>query len=94
MNRYGKIIVLALLAGLLVGFISSEITAKDKMSKCEKTEEAIKNNSSIKGAIACFEPGVINVNQTDRVDQGAELECVCRRSYNGRVSIWAINKAN
>ncbi|QGA80113.1 hypothetical protein LC1Nh_0209 [Candidatus Nanohalobium constans] len=64
-----------------------------KQSYCEKTEAAIKQNTSLSGAIACFEPGTVEFNLSDKVEESAELKCVCRRSSEGEVQFWAINKA-
>lgn len=91
-----KILVFAaaVLLGLSVGAISSATLDKDTKSQCERAEDAIKNQSDLSGAIACFEPGVVDVNLTEEVEEGAELECVCRRSNNGNVEFWAINRAN
>jgi len=86
-------LVLAVTSGIIIGFASSSYLDEGK-SKCEKTEETIRQDSNLSGAIACFEPGVISVNLSDRVEEGSELECVCRRSYKGNIQLWAINSAN
>ncbi|MFB6100222.1 MAG: hypothetical protein ABEK16_03015 [Candidatus Nanohalobium sp.] len=67
---------------------------ESKESRCERTEEALREKANVSGALACFPPGVIDVNLTDRVEQGADLQCVCRQSVNGNVQIFAINRAD
>ena len=94
MRKFTKLIIIAVAAGLLVGVLGSSMMTEDKISSCEKAERAIKNQSNLDGAIACFPPGAIDINQSDRVEQGTELECVCRRSHEGKVQFWNINRAN
>lgn len=79
--------VLGLLAGLIVSNVADE-------SYCEEVEKTVKEETELKGAIACFKPGVVSINQTEDVEEGAEHECTCRRSYKGNVQYWTINKAN
>ena len=93
MKNSDKILILAIISGLVVG-ISASVYADEGKSKCERTEETIKQDSNLSGAIACFEPGVIDVNRSEEVQEGSQLECVCRRSYKGNIQIWAINSAN
>jgi hypothetical protein len=92
MDNKTLLALIGLIAGLSFG---AAISASTKTTdKCEKTEQAIREESNISGALACFQPGTIDVNLTEKVEQGAELECVCRRSLNGNVQLWAINRAN
>jgi len=93
MESFQKLLIAAVVIGLVSGMSISIYYSEDSASKCEKTEKAIKNQSNVTGAVACFPPGVIDLNQTDRVQQGSNLECVCRRSFEGAVQLWAINKA-
>jgi hypothetical protein len=86
------LIVLAVTVGLSIGYAAS--FSLDGENKCEKTEKTIKQKSNISGAYACFEPGVIEVNLSERVEENAQLECVCRRSINGNVVLEAITRAN
>jgi len=92
LNR--KFLILAVLLGLAVGVFASLSYSDNSISKCERTEKAIKNQGNVSGAVACFQPGVIDLNQTDRVQEGSELECVCRRSFENSIQFWAINKAD
>lgn len=88
-----KILVSAAILGLVLGSATSELQ-KPKESYCDKTENAIRQNTSLEGAIACFEPGTVDFNLTEEVEQGSNLKCVCRRSFEGNVQYWAISKAD
>jgi hypothetical protein len=94
METSEKFLILAMIAGLVVGFSASAYIGDDGKSKCERVEETVKQDSNLSGAIACFEPGVIDVNRSEQLQEGSSLECVCRRSYNGNVQLWTINTAN
>lgn len=86
------LIIAAVFSGLVIGAVVS--MSIDTRDKCEKTEQAIRDESNVSGALACFQPGTIEVNLSERVEEGAELECVCRRSINGTVQLWPISKSN
>ena len=88
-----KKVAAAIFLGLLVG-VSASHMMPEKESECQRTEEAIVEEGNVSGAVACFPPGVLDVNQSEQIDEGSDLECVCRRSYMGNVQIWAINRAN
>jgi hypothetical protein len=92
MNRRNLLLVTAVVIGLSLGVAASTSTKQE--GKCEKTEESIRQEANLSGAVACFPPGVMDVNLSERVEEGSQLECVCRRSYRGNVQIWAINSAN
>jgi hypothetical protein len=77
--------------GLVLGAAASASTSSTD-DKCEKTEEAIRQQANISGALACFPSGVMDVNLSEKVEEDAELECVCRRSLNGSVDVWAISR--
>ncbi len=88
-----KAILIATVSGIFFGLIISS-TIKNPQTECEKTEQTIRENSNLSGALACFPPGVIQYNATEEVDQRSELECICRRSLNGQVQLFAINRAS
>lgn len=85
------LVIVAVFSGLAIGGVAS--MSFDTRDKCEKTEQTIREESNVSGALACFQPGMIDVNLSERVEEGAELECVCRRSINGTVQLWPISKA-
>ena len=91
MDKNLAIISVALI-GLLVGFMAS-VNFDSSKAQCEKTEDEIRGETDVSGALACFEPGIISVNRSERVEEGSNLECVCRQSFEGNVWIFAINKA-
>lgn len=86
------VILAAAILGLAVGAVASS-AFDTPQSECDRTEESIRQQANISGAIACFEPGVIDINRSERVEEGSELQCVCRQSINGSVRIFAINRA-
>lgn len=91
MERKNLLIALAVTIGLSLGYAAS--FSLDTEGKCEKMEQTIKQQSNVSGAYACFESGVIEVNLSERVEENAELECVCRRSINGTVFLESITRA-
>lgn len=94
MDNRNKVLIAAAFLGLVAGISASSALTDNTVSECEKTEDAIKQQANVSGPVACFPPGVLDVNQSEEVEEGSELECVCRRSYNGEVQIWSINKAS
>ncbi|MFB6158415.1 MAG: hypothetical protein ABEJ95_02005 [Candidatus Nanohalobium sp.] len=92
MNRKTGLAAVSLI-GLIAGVMAAQ-SLPDRATKCAETEAAIENNSSIRGAVACFPPGVIGVNRTEKVEEKSELECVCRRSWKGNIQIWAVSRTN
>lgn len=93
MISFRFLILVAVIAGFSLGITASSLS-QPRETKCEKTEQTIRENSNLSGALACFPPGVIDYNATEEVEEGAELECVCRRSVNAQVQLFAINRAN
>jgi hypothetical protein len=86
------LIVTAVLLGLVIGAAASSSTSTQE--HCERTELVIKEESNLSGALACFPPGVIEYDASERIEEGSELECVCRHSLEGNVRLFAINRAN
>lgn len=83
-----EIIVIALIAGLVVGGTSAKLLASDTEKEagyCESLEENIQQNQSFEGTVDCFTPDQIETDLPDRVNQSADLKCVCRKSYQGNV---------
>ncbi|MEF8847452.1 MAG: hypothetical protein V5A57_03440 [Candidatus Paceibacterota bacterium] len=91
MDNKKLLIAAALASGLFVGVTAS--VSIDSDDKCEKVEQQIRQETNLSGALACFQSGALEVNQSERVEKNANLECVCRRSSDAGVQIWAINRA-
>ncbi|MFB6181164.1 MAG: hypothetical protein ABEJ93_04775 [Candidatus Nanohalobium sp.] len=90
-NRMYALVVVVAAAGLLSGFAASSASSdKDRLSYCEKVEEGVRKNQSLNGSIACFEPGLVDVDVSDRVKNNSELKCVCRHSLNGQARLFPI----
>lgn len=97
---YRKITVLLLIAvvGLSMGFAASNSLEKDKAQKdqsyCDEIESQVAEKRNFSGAIACFQPGVVDVNLSEEVEENSELKCVCRHSYKGIVQLIPISISN
>jgi len=80
--------ITALIAGLLVGGVSAELLETDTEKEagyCKSLETNIQHNQSFEGTVDCFTPDQIETDLPDRVNQSADLKCVCRKSYQGNV---------
>lgn len=79
MERGKMIIATAAVAGLTIGLIGSfAIADSSGSSYCDSIQQQIKANQSFNGSAACYPPGVIDVNISDKVDENTDLRCVCR----------------
>ena len=65
------------ITGLLTGFFLSGIGQQDE-TYCDSIEQQIQQNRSFNGSVACYPPGVLDVNVSDRIEENTELKCVCR----------------
>jgi len=89
MNRIEIIILIALL-GIGIGVAASYLNYDSQPTKCEEIEQQAKEQQQFNGTLACYPPGVIDVNISEDVEERAELDCVCRKEYNGSVQIFPI----
>lgn len=91
-----KIAVLLLigLVGAAAGFaliqLADRDTGRGQTKYCKNVEEGIRQNQTFNGTISCYPPGVFEVNLSDKVEENTELRCVCRKSYRGKESFFAI----
>lgn len=74
-------LVLVAVAGLAAGLLAFQFTTGS--SYCTEIEQGIQQNKSFNGSVACYPPGVLNVNVSDEVDDRTEIRCVCRKTLNG-----------
>lgn len=65
------------IAGILTGFMLAG-TVQNDSSYCQSMEQQIEQERNFTGSIGCYPPGVLDVNVSDRVEENAELKCVCR----------------
>jgi hypothetical protein len=91
MKPRNLLLIAAILSGLFAGAAVSEMNSS--VGKCEQWERDAIQKENISGSLACFPPGVIAANQSEEVKEGSELECVCRRSLNGSLEVWAISRS-
>lgn len=91
MNRRNLLIVVAvavLAAGVAVSYLN--YSSSQVPTKCEKIEKQAKEQQQFNGTLACYPPGVIDVNISDEVEERANLDCVCKKTYNGSVQLFPI----
>ncbi len=94
MERRSKILIAAGMIGILLGLSLSVLLAPDSdVSKCQKIENGIKQNQSFNGSIACYPPGSIEVNLSERVENATDLQCVCRKIQDGNIQILPVAKS-
>lgn len=91
MNRRNLLILIAIV-GMSVGFIASyfDYSSESIPTKCEEIEQKAKQQQSFNGSLTCHPPGAIDVNISEQVEEKANLDCVCRKEYNGTVQIFPI----
>lgn len=78
-------VILGFGLGLLIPVLADEPVPQVQQTYCEGVEQDIKNNRSFEGTVDCFEPSEVEAELPERVNQSAELRCVCRKSVNGSV---------
>lgn len=83
-----EIMITALIAGLVVGGASAKLLTNETEKEagyCEGLEANIQQNQSFDGTVDCFTPDQIETDLPEKVNESAELRCVCRKSYQGNV---------
>lgn len=94
MNREYIVILGALVVGLSVGFAAVLLLPPgEKTGECGKIEKGINQNKSFNGSVACYPPGVLKVNLSEKVEENTEVQCVCRRSLNGEEQFFTITRS-
>lgn len=80
MNNKKLLLTATAIAGLLTGLIVSGIfqAGDNDSTYCNSIEQEIKANQTFNGSVACYPPGVLDVNLSQRVEDSADLRCVCR----------------
>lgn len=99
---YRKILVLVLIAavGISAGYAASSAMrdgggdSQDSQTYCDELESDVAERRNFSGAIACFEPGIVEVNLSEKVKENSELKCVCRHSYKGVVQLIPVSISN
>lgn len=83
-----EIMITVLIAGLVVGGVSAKLLtdeAEKEAGYCKSLEVNIQQNQSFNGTVDCFTPDQIETDLPERVNESADLKCVCRKSYQGNV---------
>jgi len=96
-QKLKSLIVLAVIFGMVIGFASSDVLTEkteSTQSYCNQVESDVKENKSLNGTLACFEPGLIEVNLSDKVEENSELKCICRHEYRGVEQLIPISISN
>lgn len=93
---YSKNNVLLLLGalGLVTGMAVSSIAGEDRGTYCQDIQNEIKENQSFQGSVACYPPGAINVNLSQKVEDNSELKCVCRMIDDSDTGIFPVVRSN
>lgn len=89
MNRK-NVLILATALIIAAGVAVSYLDYSSQPTKCEEIEQQVKEQQQFNGTLACYPPGVIDVNISEEVEERAELDCVCRKTYNGTVQLFPI----
>ncbi|MFT4892363.1 MAG: hypothetical protein ACI8Z7_000135 [Candidatus Nanohaloarchaea archaeon] len=94
-NRYGLIVLIGVL-GLVVGLGASVLLQSQggESTYCNSIQQQIKANQSFTGSVACYPPGEMEVNVSDKVDENTELRCVCRIVDESGISIFPVAVSN
>lgn len=91
------VVFLSVVLGLSFGFAvsqSMETESQDKESYCNSIESQVMEERNISGTLACFEPGLVQVNLSEKVKNNSELRCVCRQEYGDLEQIIPISVSN
>lgn len=75
------LVVAAAFVGILLGgAVSYGLNIEDQRAQayCGEIEQGIQENMS-EGFVNCFPPGDYQVNLSERVEKGSEVECICRK---------------
>lgn len=94
MKNKNLYLISLLFIGLIMGFaISSSLESNS--TYCQEIENSLKINQSFNGSAACYEPGKINVNLSEKVRNNTDLKCVCRIiELSGNQRIFPITSSN
>lgn len=84
--EYRKIalILLACILGLSLGLaVSQNFGSNDTGAYCDNIESQVMQKKNFSGNLACFPPGIVQVNLSEEIRNNSELRCVCRHEYKG-----------
>lgn len=84
-----RVFVITVIFGAILGFSSAYLNFSQP-NQCDSIEQQIKQNQKFNGSLACYPPGVLEVNISDQLEEKAELQCVCRKINNGNIQLFPI----
>lgn len=84
-----ELFILIAVIGVSIGLSASYLVQGDS-SNCKNIEKQIKEQQKFNGSLTCYPPGVLDVNISDKVEERANLDCVCRKVNNGNVHLFPI----
>lgn len=91
-----KFLALISVIGLAVGFGSYHLigSSDNGDNYCESIEQGIRENRTIDGPIACFEPPEnMERNNVSQIENLTELECLCEYNINGEKRTFAVRRS-
>lgn len=86
--------VAAGIAGIVVGALMAGAVQQDSTSYCQQIEQDLRDNRSFNGSIGCYPPGVLDANVSDRVEENADLRCVCRIIDRSGIRLFPVAVSN
>ena len=89
-------VLLVAVLGLSLGFTVSQGMESPQQGEtyCNSIESKVVEERNISGTLACFEPDLVQVNLSEKVENNSELRCVCRQEYRGLEQIIPISVSN
>lgn len=90
-------VLLSAVLGLSMGLAVSQgmdTPVQDEETYCNSIESQVMEDKNISGTLACFEPGLVQVNLSDKVKNNSELKCVCRQEYGDLEQLIPISVSN
>lgn len=88
--RTSSLLILLAIAGFLLGIAVSSSYQGQNTGYCTTVEQQIKANQSFSGSVGCYKPGKIEANISEKVEQNADLRCVCRIIDSSGIRIFPV----
>lgn len=79
--------------GLVIGLTASYIL-ESSSGECSRIEDNIRQGQNFTGTIACYPPGVVDVNISEEIQNQTDLKCVCRKVNDGNVQLFPITSTS
>lgn len=89
-----KYLILIAAVGIALGLGASLFTQSSGNSYCQSIEQDLQQNRSFNGSIACYPPGMLDANVSERVDKNTEHRCTCRIIDRSGIRLFPIAVSN